>query len=221
MPPFEQLPPETCSWIESAIAELEEAGVEVRLVADEYADCSGYKVGGWFDENGPEFVVASGRPTNVWLSVFVHEFSHFRQSQEKTAAWNAKLAGECCPQEAFDAWLAGVVEMTPQQLRAAVGLVLAMERECETMALELIERTPEIPIDRVRYLRAANVYLGWYGVVMRARRWYDRAPYTSPELLDLVPGDRLLTVDEAMDPSPEFEAAIRQTCYVDAAVGAA
>ena len=210
----EQLPPETCTWIETAMAEMEEAGVEVRLVDQEYADCAGYKVGGWFDENGPEFVVAVGRPTSVWLSVFLHEFCHFRQSQAKTEAWEAKLAGECCPQEAFDAWLSGNVEMTPEQLRRAVGMVLANERECETFALDVLARTPELPIDAERYTRGANVYLGYYGVVMRTRRWYDRAPYTAPELLELVPGDRLLDVEEMMNPRPEFEAAIHAACYV-------
>jgi hypothetical protein len=213
----EDLPPETVAWIETALAELEEAGVEARFVPDEYADCAGYRVGGWFDEDTPELVVATSRPTSVWLSVFVHEFSHFRQSQAETPAWTAKLRAECCPQAAFDAWLAGVVEMTVEQLRDAVGLVAAMERECETLALDLLTRTPELPIDRERYTRAANVYLGYYGVVMRSRRWYDRAPYTATELLDMVPGDRLLTVEEMMNPTPEFEAAIRQACYVDAA----
>jgi len=210
------LPPETCAWMESVLRELEDAGVTVRLVDAEQADCGGSKVGGYFDENAPEFVVATGGPTHVWLSVFVHEYCHFRQSQNETASWTAKLAGECCPQEAFDAWLAGVVEMTPEQLRAAVGLVLTMERECETMALETLQGTPEIPIDREWYIRAANVYLGFYGVVMRTRRWYDRSPYSRPDPLALVPGDRLLSVNEAMAPTPAFVEAIRETCYLPA-----
>lgn len=208
------LPPETCAWIETALAELEEAGVDVRLVDDEYADCSGYKVGGWYDENTPEFVVATARPTQVWLSVFVHEFCHFRQSQAETDAWTAKLRAGVCPQEAFDAWLAACVEMQPSQLADAVSLVLSMERECETLALDLLARTPEIPVDRERYTQSANVYLSFYGVVIRTRRWYDRAPYTAPKLLDLVPGDRLLSVDEAMAPSEAFVDAICEACYL-------
>ena len=216
----EDLPPETVAWIETALAELEEAGVEARFVLDEYADCAGYRVGGWFDENGPEFVVAVGRPTPVWLAVFVHEFSHFRQAKAETPAWTAKLRGGVCYQEAFDAWLAGVVEMTSTQLADAVGLLVNMEREAEVIALDILAQSPELPIERERYVRSANVYLSWYGVVMQSRRWYDRAPYTSPELLELVPGDRLLTVGEAMNPTPEFEAAIRQTSYVDAAAAA-
>jgi hypothetical protein len=209
----EDLPPETVAWIEAVIAELEDAEIEVRLVDAEQADCHGSPVGGYFDEDQAEFVVATGGDTSLWLSVFLHEYMHFRQSQAATSAWTAKLAGGACPQQAFDAWLANVVEMTPEQLRAAVGLILAMELECETMALATLSGTPELPLDPLWYTRAANVYLGFYGVVMRLRRWYVRSPYSSPEPLRLVPGDRLLTVEEAMHPSPAFEAAIRDTCF--------
>lgn len=219
--PFEQLPPATAAWIASVIAELEHAEIEVRFVDAEHAECGGSKVGGYFDADACEFVVATGGDTALSLSVFLHEYCHFRQSQAETAAWTAKLPGGCCPQQAFDAWLAGVVEMTPDQLRAAIGMVVTMEHECETMALDMLARCPEICLDRQWYIRAANVYLGWYGVVAKTRRWYDRSPYSSPEPLRLVPGDRLLTVEEAMLPTPDFETAIRRTCYVEAAVGAA
>ena len=215
--PFQQLPPATTEWVASVIAELQQAEIDVRFVDAEHADCGGSKVGGYYDEDAAEFVVATGGDAALSLSVFLHEYCHVRQSQAETDAWTAKLPGGCCPQQAFDAWLAGVVEMTPDQLRAAVGLVLAMEHECETMARVLLSTIEEIGLDRYWYTKAANVYLGYYGVVMRTRRWYDRSPYSSPEPLRIMPGDRLLTVDEAMDPSPEFDAAIRQTCYVDAA----
>lgn len=210
------LPPETCAWIETVIAELEEAEIEVRLVDAEQADCHGSPVGGYFDEDQAEFVVATGGDTAIWLSVFLHEYMHFRQSQAATSAWTAKLPGNACPQQAFDAWLAGVVEMTPEQLRAAVSLILANERECETMALSMLSGTPELPLDPFWYTRAANVYLAFYGVVMRTRRWYDRSPYSRPDPLMLVPGDRLLSVEEAMSPSSEFAEAIRETCYLPA-----
>jgi hypothetical protein len=216
----EDLPPETVAWIESVIAELEREEIEVRFVDAEQAECGGAKVGGYFDADACEFVVATGGDTALWLSVFLHEYCHFKQSQMESPAWMAKLRGGCCPQQAFDGWLAGVVEMTAEQLRDAVGLVVAMERECEGKALHMLSQTPELPLDRYWYVRAANVYLGWYGVVMKTRRWYDRSPYSSPEPLRLMPGDRLLTVEEAMNPTPEFEAAIRQTCYLDAAAAA-
>jgi len=65
-------------------------------------------------------------------------------------------------------------------------------------------------------MAAANVYLGLYGVVMRTRRWYERSPYSSAEPLTHVPGDRLLSVDEAMRPSPAFAEAITRACYLPA-----
>jgi len=207
------LPPETREWIACVLRELEHAEIDVRLIDAEQADCHGSPVGGYFDEDQAEFVVAAGGRQELWLSVFLHEFMHFRQSQAATPAWMAKLAGDACPQQAFDAWLAGVVEMTPEQLRSSVGLILSMEREAETMALETLQRTPEIPIDREWYIRAANVYLAFYGVVMQTRRWYERSPYSSPDPLTLVPCDRLFEVDEAMSPGADFAAAIRAACY--------
>jgi hypothetical protein len=215
--PFEQLPPQTVAWIETAIAELEAAEIDVRFVDAEHADCGGSKVGGYFDADAGEFVVATRNAADLSLGVFLHEYCHFMQSQADTPAWTAKLPGGCCPQQAFDAWLAGVVEMTPEQLRAAVGLVLAMERECETMALAVLEHTPELPLERRAYTRAANVYLALYGVVLTTRRWYERSPYSSPEPLALAPDDRLLTVAEAMAPPKQLAAAIRRTCYAEAA----
>lgn len=212
-----ELPPEARDWVAAKIAELEEAGVTVRFVDGEHADCGGSKVGGYFDEHGLEFVVATGKDPHLWLSVFLHEYCHWRQSQADTPAWMARLAGECCPQQAFDAWLAGVVEMTPEQLQAAVGLVLASEIECEQMAVAMLDRHPELGLDRHWYIASANVYLGWYGVVMKTRRWYDRSPYASTELLTLVPGKRLLNVDEVIGGDPHFEAVVMRTCYVDPA----
>lgn len=210
-------PPQTVAWIEAAIAELEAAEIAVRFVDAEHADCQGSKVGGYFDPDQGEFVVATGNSADLTLGVFLHEYCHFVQSQADTPAWTAKLPGGCCPQQAFNAWLAGVVEMTPEQLRAAVGMVLAYEHEAETMALAVLANTPELPLEPEAYTRAANVYLALYGVVLTTRRWYDRSPYSSPEPVSLAPADRLLTVAEAMAPPAELAAAIRRTCYLEAA----
>lgn len=205
--------PETCRrFVASTTSEMAARGVKVRLVEAEHADVGGSKVGGYFDFYGPEFVVATGKPPHLWLSVYVHEYCHFLQWVQDTPAWRAKLPGDCCPQEAFDAWLANVVEMTPDQLRAAVGLVLACEHECEQMALAIIA-LQDLRIAREWYVRAANVYLAWYGVVMQTRRWYDRSPYATDTLTAIVPGDRLIEVDEAMSPSEDFVTAARAACY--------
>ncbi len=201
-------------FIAAAVAEMEEAGVTVTLSDAEYLDWGG-RIGGYFDEDEPEFAVATGTATHVWLSVFVHEYSHFRQWRQQTAAWTAKLAGDACPQHLFDAWLAGVVEMTTEQRDAAVRLIVACERECEVMALERLDAADTLPIDRGWYVRAANVYLAWYGVVRLTRRWYDRSPYSDAALVDIMPGDRIITVDEALRPPAAVTAAIVAKVFSD------
>lgn len=196
------------------VAEMEAAGVTVTLSDAEYLDWGG-KIGGYFDEDGPEFAVATGRPENIWLSVFVHEFCHFRQWKQETAAWTAKLHGDADPQHLFDAWLAGVIEMTPEQRDAAIRLVVSCERECETMALELLDATPTLAIDREWYVRAANVYLAWYGVVRLTRRWYERSPYSDSTLVNLMPADRIITVAEAMQPPSSIIGAVIGQVYAE------
>lgn len=202
-------------FVESTIAEMEEIGVSVTLSDAEYLDWGG-RIGGYFDEDEPAFAVATGTPTTqLWLSVFVHEYCHFRQWRQETAAWTAKLPGDSCPQHVFDAWLAGVVELTPQQRDDAIRLIVACERECEVLSLELLDKTPTLLLDRQWYVRAANTYLAWYGVVRMTRRWYDRSPYSDHAIVDLMPGDRLITVDEALRPPPGIVAAVLGKVFTD------
>ncbi|MFM8494796.1 MAG: hypothetical protein ACKOEM_04640 [Planctomycetia bacterium] len=199
---------EAGDYVRTAIADLQSRGVTVTLATDDAEGFGGGKLGGYFDEDGPVFFVGSAPSQQVWLSVFVHEYQHFRQWMTKSPTWSAKLGGDCCAWYVFDAWLQGVVELTPQQRDEALRLILTCERECETMSLAEIEAHPQLGLDPGWYKQAANVYLAWYGVARLSRRWYDRSPYTDPTLLDMMPNDRLITVDEAIRPSPAVVAAV-------------
>lgn len=201
-------------FIADTTGHMREIGIGVQLLETDYADCGGSPVAGYFDEHSLTFVVATGRPdARLWLSVYVHEYAHVLQWAEQTAAWTAKLAGGCCPQEAFDAWLAGVVEMRPDQLRSAIGMVVACERECEEKSVAIVSANHGLAIDPAWYIAAANVHLAYYGVVQQTRRWYDRSPYSVPGLLELVPDDRVFTVDEALAPDVGLFASIAAACY--------
>lgn len=200
---------EAADYVRAAIADLQSHGVTVTLAAE---DANGFggggKLGGYFDEDGPTFFVASSPSPELWLGVFIHEYQHFRQWITKSPTWTAKLNGDCCAWYVFDAWLQGVVELTPQQRDDAIRMILACERECEMMSVAEIETRPQLGIDPEWYRRAANVYLAWYGVVRLMRQWYDRSPYSDSTLVDLMPADRLVTVDEALRPQPAIVAAI-------------
>lgn len=210
------LTPAAADYVRAAITDLQAHGVTVTLATD---DASGFggggKLGGYFDEDGPTFFVASAATPELWLSVFVHEYQHFRQWLTKSPSWTAKLPGDCCAWYVFDAWLHGVVELTPQQRDDAIRLILVCERECEMMSLAEVAGQPSLGITADWYRRAANVYLAWHGVVRVARRWYDRSPYADSTLVDLMPGDRLFSVEEALRPSPEVLAAIMGKVFTE------
>lgn len=202
-------------FIAATTAEMEAKGVRIRLQDQEQIDCDGFPVSGYFDEDEPAFAVAmGGTNTQLVMSVYVHEYSHFRQWVEDAPAWNAKLQKNVCPQGVFDAWLAHAVELIPEQNDAALKLLVALERDCEERALAVVMENPRLDIDPTWYIRSANLYLMYYGVVKRTRRWYDKPMHAQPLLLSLVPSDRLVTVEEALNPPSDLHRAICETCYL-------
>ena len=212
----EGLTADAAAYVVAAMAEMHATGVKVTL-ADEDGVGSGVNLGGYFDEEGPTFFVAKTVSAQVWLSVFIHEHQHYRQWRANSPTWTARLGGDRCAWYLFDAWLAGVVEMTPQQRDDAIRMILECERECETMVLAELAAKPGLGLSLDWYHRAANVYLAWYGVCRLTRQWYQQSPYADDELVSLMPGDRLLAVDEAIRPSPAVLGAITAKVFSDVA----
>jgi hypothetical protein len=204
-------------YVSAAVADMQASGVTVTLATEESSGFGGGKLGGYFDEDGPTFFVAQAVSPQVWLSVFVHEYQHFRQWQNNYATWMAKLGGDCCAWYVFDAWLQGVVELTPQQRDDALRIILECERECELMTLAEIEKHPGIGLTNQWYHRAANVYLAWYGVARLMRQWYQLSPYSDDTLTALMPDDRLLTVEESLRPVPHVFGAIAAKVFTEIA----
>jgi hypothetical protein len=202
------------AYVADAIADMKANGVEVTLSTED-GNAYGGKLGGYFDEDGPTFFVAQAVTPRVWLSVFVHEYQHYRQWRSNSPTWTAWLGTDCCAWYLFDAWLQGCVELTPKQRDDAIGLILECERECETMTVAEISARPGLGITADWYHRAANVYLAWYGVVRLTRRWYQLSPYSDDSLVDMMPGDRLLTVGEALRPGPAIVGAITAKVFAN------
>ena len=201
--------PEAREYVSAAIAEMQLHGVRIDIAA---ADAAGFggggRLGGYFDEDGPTFFVAPAITPMVWLSVFLHEYQHFRQWIGNSPTWAAKLGDDCCAWYVFDAWLQGVVELTPQRRDEAIRIILECEIECERMTLAEIKAKPDLGITPEWYTRAANVYLAFYGAVRLMRQWYQHSPYADDSLVSLMPDDRLLTLEESLRPSPAVVGAI-------------
>ena len=204
-------------YVALATADMQAAGVTVTLASEDSGGFGGGKLGGYFDEDGPTFFVAHAASPQVWLSVFLHEYQHFKQWQRKSPTWTAKLGDDCCAWYVFDAWLQGVVELTPQQRDDALRVILECERECETMTLAEVAAHPGLGLTPDWYHRAANVYLAWYGVARLLRQWYQLSPYSDETLTQLMPGDRLFSVEESLRPSPHVLGAIAAKVFSEIA----
>lgn len=207
--------PAASEYVSAAITDMQSHGVTVTLSNEDAQGFGEGKLGGYFDEDGPTFFVATHPSPQVWMSVFVHEYQHYRQWQQKSLTWMARLSGDCCAWYVFDAWLHGVVELSASQRDDALRLILECERECEMMTLAEIELHPEMGLTPEWYLRAANVYLAFYGVARLTRQWYQVSPYADDSLVDIMPGDRLLAVEEALRPTPMVVGSILRRVYSD------
>jgi hypothetical protein len=203
-------------YVQEAVADLQAHGVTVAMPPEDAGSVlvSG-KLGGSFDENGPTFSVCAASTPELWLSTFIHEYQHFRQWRLGSPTWTATLGADCCAWYLFEAWLQGAVELTPLQLDEALRVIVNCERECEAMSIAEITARPELGIDPAWYCRAANVYLAFYGVVRLTRRWYDESPYADSSLIDLMPHDRVLAVEESLRPTPKIAAAILAQVYTE------
>lgn len=153
-----------------------------------------FKCGGFCD--GDEMVVATKNPN--FHTIFIHEFAHLTQAVERIPAWY----------ESGDIWSAldkGKVSL--RQWDEFVK-VIAVERDCERRALNLIKKfnitSPEI------YARNANAYLYYYQYVFLTKRWSRRKSlYECEKLHDLVP-DKLLPVSHFSNINMEV-----MTCFFD------
>ena len=153
-------------------------GVAVVMSPHEYVTTGGLRVGGYFDTEGatPVLAVATGRETDAWLGLLLHEYSHLTQWAEDAPVWH--LAKGC---GAIDEWLAG---KPVKNIKAVIAGVQAMEADCERRAIRLA-RELGAPIDLDRYIRGANSYIHFHNTMAETRKWYrdGYGPYSNEAVL--------------------------------------
>jgi len=162
---------------------MSDSGVNVKLLAkDRVGGCTGYFE--W-----PTLCVATDR--EGWQEVFLHEYCHFKQTLDEN---RGKAVAYPLLRDAsylkWAAWLSGKVDVSPRTARRLRRGIQLMERDCDRRAIATA-RHFELPIDIGAYTRHANAYHLFYTVAERHRSWYRTPPYEVPELLGMVPGNRL------------------------------
>ena len=82
-------------------AELEAAGITVQLISDKvstYPD-SDNLVNGYFDSDTKIFMCCIGKDMSEWMPIYIHEYCHFKQWEEKADVWengsDLELEADC------------------------------------------------------------------------------------------------------------------------------
>lgn len=129
----------------------------------------------------PLLAYSRGGKTQEELTCLVlHEYCHMQQFLENSPHWVA--ADVFTP---WVQWLDGV-EVEQDKLLAAWRQIVTVEHDCEQRALHKA-RQLDLPIDRTKYIRRANAYLFFHSWALKNRKFYTKAPYEIPGLVNKMP----------------------------------
>jgi hypothetical protein len=183
-----------------ALPKLIENETSLKVIAEERISLGGFLCSGWYDAEKRELVVCSGKPVEEWASILVHEFGHFLQYIYNDPIWNAQMITFMNKQshvvEMIDAWLEGK-DFDLKDVQEWVRLSFECEMDCESKVLEM-NNVYSIGFNEEWYTKRANSYLVLYPSMLKNRMWSNKAaPYKVDAILDSMPGNRLVTWDEA------------------------
>lgn len=174
-------------FIGKALQELIAKGVSIHLIAkDKVGKWSGY-----FDDTAPELKMATGKPKEEWLPIFVHEYCHFLQWQDEN------FSDDHIDWDAIEEWTDGNKKMKREAIVPLLYGARDVELDCEKRTLELIRRY-NLPVCQEDYTKRANSYIMFYTFLAKKApkygvgTWCNKMPpYRVPEIFEIMPGDKL------------------------------
>jgi len=129
-------------------------------------------------------------PSDLWLAIYVHEYSHCLQ-------WINKAPEYTCSHGASGRFFEWVDRKKDKRLMKDVYTIQKMESYCDRRAVRLIKRH-KLDIDIDDYIRQSNAYIYFYMAISIRRSWVKkgkRFPYTIKEVLDMMP-KRFLSMEK-------------------------
>jgi len=172
------------SFLVKAAREATKHGVaSVLLPAREINFPESLPFNGHFDHTSMTIIAAVDQPDDIWLSLYVHEFSHFEQWRDN--------------REQFFEWQGGTERLFCRLEDESVGdrgffdnlkLARALEWDCEVRTVENIKKY-DLPIDIDWYTKRANAYIYFYTYMGVSKKWYEigREPFNIPEITEACP----------------------------------
>jgi hypothetical protein len=130
--------------------------------------------------------------------IFVHEYSHFLQWQEKIPLW--KIAQKS--NKRFDDWLQQKTnEIDIEDIRN----IQRLELDCDKRAIQCIKDN-NLLIDIPSYIKESNGYIMSHNIMVKSRTFFVSASYSDPEVVQYIPEEHL--TEDQLDYCPvEFSEA--------------
>lgn len=169
--------PRVQAFVAHVKAECKRKGIKVELRKSKNLTLAkGMRCSGYFDESNTRLVVAVNNPLS--LGVFVHEFGHFTQWDEKIPIWDKA----CEAMYHIEEWLSG---KEVKNIKKWIALARDLELDNEKRSVKLIKQF-DLPIDIDLYIKRANAYVLFYNWMLITRKWSTPAnsPYRNQLLLD-------------------------------------
>jgi hypothetical protein len=151
------------------------------------ADCSGY-----FDGDDRVLAVACGKPFEEWIEILIHEFGHMQQwlTDERWKKWTDSCL------DLWD-WMDKAKIMNNTQLNSVIDSVIELERDCEIRALQIMDKW-NLPINRGRYKRKANLYLYSYRLMPELKK-FPTGVYNNKHIVEMCPPRMLKKYNKVPD----------------------
>lgn len=115
--------------------------------------------------------------------IFVHEYCHFLQWQEKIPLWDTVRTSN----KKFDNWLQ---QKTDEIDIEDIRNIQRLEVDCDRRAIQCIKDN-NLPIDIPSYIKESNGYIMSHNIMFKSRTFFICASYSDPEVLVHVPEEHI------------------------------
>jgi len=153
------------SFMEHAAKKAKKNGISLKFTKYKTLfDEDGMSISGYFSDADKIIVCASGNSFFYWFSTFIHEFCHFEQwLSGKHANWFKR------EQDILEKWLNGK-NYSNSYILKCIRTIQECELDCEKRTLKIIDDF-DLPINKKRYVKIANMSLIFYNYVFLRRTW--------------------------------------------------
>lgn len=159
-----------------------EKGIKIRLIEEKTIIPEGEKMptNGYFCSETKVLAVATGKPKEDWLPIFIHESCHMDQFFENSFLWDKWNVGYTL----FFEWIEGK-EVDKKTLLLCFKDIIDCEKDCEQRTVKKMKKY-RLKIDTSHYTQMANLYLYSYAYILKARKW-KKGLYKNEPLAALCP----------------------------------